>query len=89
MLASRGVVSFNVINIINNRFEDFGRLTYKELEATIKEEDHVVMDLHTIGAKLLDVAIVKTCSQTKEEADNTCQILKACQQKKSKFAKLK
>ena len=62
MLASRGVVGFNVINIINNRFEDFRRLTYKELEATIKEEDYIVMDLHTIEAELLDVAIVKTYS---------------------------
>ena len=62
MLASRGVVGFNIINIINNRFEDFRRLTYKELEATIKEEDYVVVDLYTIGAKLLDVAIVKTYS---------------------------
>ena len=75
--------------MINDGFEDFGRLTYKELEATIKEEDHVVVDLHAMGAELLDIAIVKTYSQTKEEADNARRILKACQQKESKFAKLK
>ena len=62
MLASREVVSFNIINIINNRFKDFGRLTYKKLKATIKEKHYIVIDLYTIEAKLLDIIIVKTYS---------------------------
>ena len=69
-MAASPVVDFNMIDMINDGFEDFSRLIYKELTATIKEEEQFIVDLHALSAEILDVAIVKTRAQTRRETDD-------------------
>jgi hypothetical protein len=87
--AASPAVDFNVIDVINDGFEDFGRLTYEELAATVEEEERFVVDSHALSAEILDVAAVKTRAQTRRETDDARAILKERQQKESKYAKPK
>ena len=51
--AASPAVDFNVIDVINDGFEDFGRLIYEELAATVKEEERFIVDLHALKCRNL------------------------------------
>ena len=65
-----------IVDILNNDFEDFGRLTYEELAVTIEEEDaFIVVGTNTLDTKVLDTSAIVTKSKSKRGADSTHEVL--------------
>jgi hypothetical protein len=77
-----------VVDIWNNDFEDFGRLTYEELAVTIEEED-TVEDRFIVNTATLDTNTVMTRSRAKKGQTNVQELLQEHQRKEAKFTKAK
>jgi hypothetical protein len=83
----------HVVDILNDDFEDFGRLTYEELAVTIEEVDApgdgYIVGTNAIDAEVLDASAVVTRSKTKKASESARDILLERQRKEAKFAKPK
>ena len=79
-----------IVDVLNDDFEDFGRLTYEELAVTMEEEDaFMVVGANTLDAEVLDASAMVTRSKSKRGADSAREVLQDRQQKEAKFAKAK
>ena len=59
------------MDVLNNDFKDFRRLTYKELAVTMEEEDaFVVVGVNTLDAEVLDASAVVMRLKSKRGADS-------------------
>lgn len=84
--------AIHVVDILNDDFEDFGRLTYEELAVTIEEEDApegYIVGANAINAEVLDASAAVTRSKAKKGSESAREILLERQRKEAKFAKPK
>ena len=77
-----------VVDIWNDDFEDFGRLTYEELAVTIEEEDATEAEF-IVDASALDANAVVTRSKAKKVPEGAREILLERHRNEAKFAKPK
>ena len=61
---------------MNNNFEDFRQLIYKELAVIIKEEDtFIVISINTLDTKVLDILAIVIRLKLKRGIDSIYKVL--------------
>jgi hypothetical protein len=81
--------SVSAVEVMNEDFEDLGRLTYEELAATVDEEDRYVVDSLAIEATAIESNAVLTRSKARKEAESAQELIRDRQRREAKYARPK